>query len=1238
MPVAVRESAEEFKTLLDMHREFKSAVAKSLQSQRQLEAETRKGTDAYKAASKAHAANISAMKKLAVEKAKLAKAERKLRADAESAAEGMGGFLDKVLKAGNAIKGAISSVGRLSASYGIFNLSISNLSKTMVNYNKSMFSISRSQQMFGRGMEDMNSALKRVSQNTVMSQQDFLDFSNSIAKTYKGIIPTNMEMVKLAENMQARLGPNIDLIKEKLKDLMAIQNEFPSMYEDIMRAQDMLAENDIKGAEKAQASILMRAAAYGMSNQQIQTMAEMTTKATESQKKQVDYNKEVANTQKEAADAMLEMAKTAEPMLKNIEKLMGKLYKVMASMPGLIVGIGAAWTALNIGKSIWNAVSAAKGLGGAFRAISLAKMGGTLAKMGPAAGIVGAAIGGWALGKALDKTLGISDAIAKIATQPLGKTVDEYTISLSEAKGHAANLYKWMSGTTQKQMDEKRQKKVNKELEKQLKTNKEFAKAWGQFSHNLDDSYKTQAEMTKLQSMLARGSQEEVDAWVQKGVERDKAAKAAKEEVRQRNFLVSIGSKEVMTTAQLVAEYSKAKAELKAQLKLHQTILSNLQKQIDISIKFGIINKDALEGAVTNIEQQQEEIKEMAANIEDTMLAGLEKTSFKVDIDANLEPIEKLRSAQEQVNRLIADANVMRLEQETILAKASKQYHSLGEGEKHLVRLTRELNKLKAKGSGANEEDIAQAQRKVYIWDTVIKRHKEKLKGVYDIRIAELEGINEKTEAEERELKIQKKLRDMVGMSAAERKKALGEIAASVDDIGVLQGVQAAVAEQLAKWDQSRLDKQNKIVKTAQAEFETRRDQNSEIAAMLDAERAYVETAMVGFGASVEMLQKQVELKQKMVENNNAMIESLEKQLFQGKELSESDKERLLSARSKEEREKIAADIASQEGAPAQEDLVRFAREYNKAQTDNHKLNKEIMDMTKSMRDGYLDVIREMSTGLGEFEKIIGTQEMGASQLMNVIEDVGEGISGNTARLGGQVQMIEQGAVGYAAQQEALQGMQDTRAGFTQGGLQLGRTTGQMEAITTSGIGIFPDLSDVDPSRVAATPTDVQAGAFRKAALDAAGEVVSESTGTGAAPPSELMHPAVGDVPTLEKLRTSEERAGDLPRVKPQELPRAPGLPQGTGGSEERIRTLEEQIRNLEKIRNLQAKSIETQTLRMQNLGILGGTAPSLEPMGEGGAGQGRVEVVVNLSDDLTGRLQRVEDAIVRMEQGAATA
>ena len=171
--------------------------------------------------------------------------------------------------------------------------------------------------------------------------------------------------------------------------------------------------------------------------------------------------------------------------------------------------------------------------------------------------------------------------------------------------------------------------------------------------------------------------------------------------------------------------------------------------------------------------------------------------------------------------------------------------------------------------------------------------------------------------------------------------------------------------------------------------------------AKLDAERRLMESAQFGLGASVEMMQKQVNLAEKMMKTYEKTDKNFENIARSQGKASNADIERIKNAGTIEEAEDYILNTMGAQGNQANA-LTQYAYQHQVIGKKLLDQQQKIYDLTKNVREGYLDAIREMSSGAGEFEKIIGTQEMGVSQLMDVVKDVTGEEKLNTMKLGGR--------------------------------------------------------------------------------------------------------------------------------------------------------------------------------------------------------------------------------------------
>ena len=170
--------------------------------------------------------------------------------------------------------------------------------------------------------------------------------------------------------------------------------------------------------------------------------------------------------------------------------------------------------------------------------------------------------------------------------------------------------------------------------------------------------------------------------------------------------------------------------------------------------------------------------------------------------------------------------------------------------------------------------------------------------------------------------------------------------------------------------------------------------------ARLDAERKLMESAQFGMGASVEMMKEQVELAYKLMQTYADMDKSWSDRLVKEGKATQQDISRLKNAKTQAEAEEYIQKVMKARGPVAQE-LNNYAFKHQEVTKKIMDQQQKIYDLTKDIREGYLDAIREMSTGAGEFEKIIGTQEMGVTQLMDAVKDVTGVAKLNTMALGG---------------------------------------------------------------------------------------------------------------------------------------------------------------------------------------------------------------------------------------------
>ena len=262
-----------------------------------------------------------------------------------------------------------------------------------------------------------------------------------------------------------------------------------------------------------------------------------------------------------------------------------------------------------------------------------------------------------------------------------------------------------------------------------------------------------------------------------------------------------------------------------------------------------------------------------------------------------------------------------------------------------------------------------------------------------DFKIDKNKDLSEQVLQAQKALEINQKLI----ASDKDREQITGAIGLASEAIGNIKKKQGAVADALYKKDEM-IQRQSE---TYNAKYEAR----------LNTERELMEKAQFGMGASVAMLQKQVDLQYKLIQVNQKTISNERSRLGTIKGMTPEIVKQLESATSAGEAQEIVEKNTEATG----HQLMYVGEYWGKFQDNSKKVmdsQSKIYELTKEVREGYLDAVREMSSGAGEFEKIIGTQDTGVSQLMDTVDKFTKG-GLNSMKLGGkQSQELTAGGVG----------------------------------------------------------------------------------------------------------------------------------------------------------------------------------------------------------------------------------
>ena len=236
------------------------------------------------------------------------------------------------------------------------------------------------------------------------------------------------------------------------------------------------------------------------------------------------------------------------------------------------------------------------------------------------------------------------------------------------------------------------------------------------------------------------------------------------------------------------------------------------------------------------------------------------------------------------------------------------------------------------------------------------------------------------------------------------------EMVAIQTQITTLMTKQNTFREQAVNFEKAKYALIKATFDTNDQQYNDAKSMNQAYQERLDLEKDLMEAAQFGMGASVEMMQKQVDMAYELIElekQRGVQIEAHTSKLLDQTNLNDQQKAQVKGLiRDGKSQMQVQSVLNSMniKDKDTRQIIFESAKRMNEVTSNQLKQQKKIYDITKDVREGYLDALMEMSSGFGEFEKIIGTQDAGSTQLMDAVNKYnskGDENLLNTMALGG---------------------------------------------------------------------------------------------------------------------------------------------------------------------------------------------------------------------------------------------
>jgi len=833
--------------------------------------------------------------------------------------------------------------------FGGMSITLKGAKDALVQYNASMFSLQRTYQASSNSVQDFSKTLKYVSANTKMSTNDFLDFAKSATQVWKGAQPNIQVFGELASTLQDKLGPSLQDVQGGLTAVSALMQKMPALGQSFVatanalrKAEEGGSKKDIKNATERSERLKKLIA---LKRQSGAVDRETAVTAAKALTPLTAEQKKQIDTNRKLAGVNRNMQDMQLKAGQQLEPLLNGITGHLETLTGLIK---------DMPLQIFKIVAAIKLVQMASSKIDLSGLGGKggMSAVAGKGGILKNLLGGGAMSAG-----GLSRDSVAASLKSMPKENRAGALSMAQnlgVAGKAPNL--GMAG-------------------KMLK------------------GVKGGAGMSIIGGII--GGVTEYSERSSEGQDKGTAAKAG------------------MTKGATIAASAAAGAALGSVIPGIGTVIGGLVGGV-----VGAFAGDSLGELITDkLWPEYNKATEEAKKLEEQ--SGKNET-------ATLELAESIFAAREN-QRILTESTQQAYEAIRMQVDIMKEAGLINYGNvdayygKSIEQLKRMEDQAKttfveiARGMSdlngiAISEDLANELKNIDGTELEVF-----FKGAgYEELVGSLQDRLSK-------LKVEKLDLGKKGRGTSDEKEQL-EIK---DKIANVEAEEAIITDKLSEAAKAR----NTIMTTGvKIVDETRAGINSQVDAIakyngayeerLGLEKDLMESAQFGMGASVEMMQQQVDMAYNLInaekERQSASSQALEIELSKAKvgqeqrNLSEDERKNVMGQLKGAKNIMQVQSIINSLGIKSEASAYAISKHtQDQVESTNNilKQQKKIYDITKDVREGYLDALQAMSVGAGEFEKIIGTQDMGASQLMDAVDKYntsGEQGKLNTNKMGGR--------------------------------------------------------------------------------------------------------------------------------------------------------------------------------------------------------------------------------------------
>lgn len=258
--------------------------------------------------------------------------------------------LNDLAKNANTVSTSMRNLGAIVGGFGV--VSIKEVMDVTVKYNKTLYDMSRQSKVTGQDFSKLVGAIDTLNKTTSLSKKEATEFTQTMMTGTRAIKLSASAITDLGRALTSEFGPSLDNINKAMGDLLAIQQKDIYVLDKLRKGMDpknavayISAMEQLNGISEQQAESFLRAAS---------AMGKQGAVLTEEEKKLRRAADAQQKFQKALEDVKVNWAEKLADLLPKIDETLSSIVGVLKSIPkgalemmvklaiggGIVAGVG----------------------------------------------------------------------------------------------------------------------------------------------------------------------------------------------------------------------------------------------------------------------------------------------------------------------------------------------------------------------------------------------------------------------------------------------------------------------------------------------------------------------------------------------------------------------------------------------------------------------------------------------------------------------------------------------------------------------------------------------------------------------------------------------------------------------------------------------------------------------------------------------------------------------------------